>query len=333
MKEIEEISKQFKKWKYNGVQPDFLDELNQTYYMLLCLTDFKYRKEGDEYLDYFKLLYNFNKEFDVSYQNYCIIKELVRNNLHEILEDILLHNKIELNDIDLLESGGFYEIDPETINLLVEYGFDISYNNYIIIRGLIERDKTNEKLLNIFRSHKININADNGIIFLEYAIKWMNYESFMFLIGEGADILIDNCLFECAIDTYCSDRRSFDEKSIRKILEYFIMNGVDINANSKLFYKTILYGDLPLTKLLIEHGMNLGFIKTDHELLQILSSGNIEIIDILVQNGIDFTRINSIPLSNSQIKIMDSYNYLLELGIKQEILFVQLSKFKNKTKN
>lgn len=273
----------------NKTYMNYLDSSNQAKLMKYCLT------MHPKCMDQFYSIYSFNKNFNASYNNYSIIKELVYCSNHDILSDILSNQNIDFNRIDFFEINYTYDIDYRTIKLLIE--------------------------------HKSDINMGEGTLLMSM-IKFNDYERFTLLVENGADFLSNTKLFECAIDEFCYSytKNNIRKDGSRKILEYFIVNGANINNTSKnIFFKIIQYADIPIIQIMLEHGMNLDLL-TVIDLAWLIKSRDIELVDFLVKNGVDFTKVNSITLNKSRKQNIDYFNRIVQIGVDPEILVGILSK-------
>lgn len=210
-------------------------------------------------------------------------------NLH-IDDDILFKICIVHNQQQILE---YLLLNGFTIDTADNYAIKIcaSYNG-------------NMQLLQFIIDNGADIHANNDYPIM-VAVTNRILPNTIFLIENGANIHASNDYpLRCAVfhGNY-------------ELIKYLLDNGANVHADNDFALKVICckgYGDMDCVHLLLEAGANINLFTMD-DLLDILTERNSEIIQTLIDTGVDFSIVNN--YQNTIINTKETINLLVKQGL------------------
>lgn len=208
-----------------------------------------------------------------------------------INDEIIFKTTIVHNRLDILK-------------YLLSNGCLINCCDNFAIKALSANFQSN--LLEFVIENGANVHVDN-----DYPIKLASYNgiqhNIILLIQNGADIHTSNDFpFRAAAD-WCK----YD------IMKCLLDNGANIHADNDfalIASCTDQDGSVECFKLLLSAGANLDVITIDR-LYDIIGTANFEIIQILIDNGIDFSVLNNYNNYGENINVVNTMNLLIEQGL------------------
>ncbi|AGF85096.1 repeat protein [Moumouvirus goulette] len=253
---------------------------------------------------------NFYKIDDITQQLY--LKFLVHNRKYsslykflEIYPNIFFENNILFYSI-LYNSTltDHQNIIYDLIKLFIEKGFDVTSNNNLAIKLA---SKSPFKILNLIIENGADVTVDNNFP-IRNCLNHDCYKKFLLLIKNGADPYVNN---------YYVLKKSIGSLDI---IQYYIELGVDINIDDGIcLRRSIFDGHFKTIKFLLKNGADVTLLN-NYDILLVIQSRNINILNILVDSGLDLSRINSfceskINKSDALQKWRNTFLFLINEGV------------------
>uniref|UniRef100_A0A6G6AD28 Ankyrin repeat-containing protein n=1 Tax=Borely moumouvirus TaxID=2712067 RepID=A0A6G6AD28_9VIRU len=191
----------------------------------------------------------------------------------------------------------------DLIKLFIDKGFDVTLNNHLAIK-IASRSSLN--ILELIIANGGDITTDNN--FCMRNLPDYTYERFLFLIKNGADPFVNNCVVLKIMSENIN------------VIKYYIEHGVDINLDKGFILRKNLYDENFATiKFLLEYGADINFLN-NFDIFLIIQSRNIKILKLLVDAGVDLSRINpycetKVNQSESSKQFRNLFSFLVNEGV------------------
>jgi ankyrin repeat protein len=204
------------------------------------------------------------------------ILSAINFNKKEIVKFLLEHG-VTLFNPDGLLYGAAKKYNLVIINLLINYGADINFNDgellvYSVTKNLIELTK-------FFINKGVNINAQNGLPLIT-CVKFEYITILQYLIHNGVNININNG--EAIIEA-----SNLNSSLSTEILKLLIENGADVNVRGGLALINASKNNYHNVKILIEHGIDINSYNGS-ALINAVKNKNIDIVKYLIKCGINY---------------------------------------------
>ena len=262
-----------------------------------------------------------NEQYVYTYEKLDIAKNAIYHNKFSLYEKIV--ETIDNFDIrfesDTLLVAACLSRNIDLVQYFIDRQLDVTISDNYIICNCIESPKYNE-VLKLIINHGADVNAGNGEVLVN-AINLPSVKIFETLIKNGADYTLNNyeAVVESSMNYKCTYHRSFssteedsdEEVLTNNFLSYFISEGIDVDLdNGKLLKSAMEYKLEENIKLLLKNGANITLLEFK-DLFSIVKNMEIDIIEILIDYGIDFSILNS--YENIQLKSLftNSMSYII----------------------
>lgn len=186
----------------------------------------------------------------------------------------------------------------------------------------------NLDFIKLLKKYGFDLHSNDQYI-LKEAIKFVNYDGFIYLLNDGGDVnQISNVLdyFICNYKRMAYSPTYLDFSA--KMLQRLVNEGVDVSTNNELLQIFVSYGNYRNSKIMIDAGSDVSSLKPDH-LRSMIKYRSSELIELLITSGVDFTILNDanfsyIPSEKTCIQI---YNLLNNIGVDTDVLISALVQF------
>ena len=168
-----------------------------------------------------------------------------------------------------------------SVSYFLDLGLDMYANDGIIIRELCW---TNSNILELFIDRGLKIDYDDNCLFV-LACENLNFSCIKILIDNNVDMYARNG------QAIISLIENYDTLLKTEIFEYLINVGININYGSGIFLNAAI-GKNAIFKLLLENGADIQYLDLEN-LVDVLRMKNIDIIQLLIDAGVDFSILNS----------------------------------------
>ncbi|ANB50815.1 hypothetical protein [Powai lake megavirus] len=200
----------------------------------------------------------------------------------------------------------------QVIELLIDLGCDISYQNHL---ATILASRSNNFILQLILSRGGNASTlDNMPI--RYAVYTNeNINNIILLIKYGANIHTHNDY----VFRYAVYHNSYN------VVKYCIDIGVDVNINNGIAIKYSIYNSSKMFDILINHGADINYID-GNDIFNLVQNKDIDILKKISDLGVEINQINSI-CDDMNKKINDNYTifqFLKNKGVPDKNIFFAL---------
>ncbi|QGR53669.1 ankyrin repeat-containing protein [Moumouvirus maliensis] len=194
----------------------------------------------------------------------------------------------------------------DAVKFLIEYGINIT-NNLLIKIAACYNNKAD--IIKYLVESGADPHLDNEYA-LCMAINRGNVDIFNYLLKCGCNVNARN--------NYCI-KRCVTKKLPIYFLNTLIEYGADIHCDNDFLLKEAIYNnDIGSTIILLQCGVMVSCLSTMH-LLHIIENGDYELVKLLIDHGVNFSKINNKIIKESTNK--QKINLLLAQGVDFSIVF------------